>query len=69
MAAGAAGQVTERMIVFSALNTIYAVLALKVIAGLVHMDLRSDWIAGISQPLYTLAGRCCLQRCSVARSG
>jgi Kef-type K+ transport system membrane component KefB len=51
-----AGQVTERMIVFSALNTIYAVLALKVITGWVHMDLRSDWIAGISQPLYTLAG-------------
>lgn len=51
-----AGQITDRMIVFSALGTIYAVLALKLITGWLHLDLRGDWVVGISQPLYTLAG-------------
>jgi Kef-type K+ transport system membrane component KefB len=51
-----AGQVTERMIVFAALSTLYAVLALKLITGWIHVDLRGDWILGIAQPLYTLTG-------------
>lgn len=51
-----AGQVTERMIVLAALNTLYAVLALKLIIGWLHLDQRGDWVQGISQPLYTFAG-------------
>jgi Kef-type K+ transport system membrane component KefB len=51
-----AGQVTERMIVLSALNTLYAVLALKLLVGWLHLDQRGDWVQGISQPLYTFAG-------------
>lgn len=51
-----AGQVTERMIVLSALNTLYAVLVLKLFIGWLHMDERGDWVQGISQPLYTFAG-------------
>lgn len=51
-----AGQVTERMIVLAALNTLYAVLALKLLIGWLHMDQRGDWVQGISQPLYTFAG-------------
>ena len=51
-----AGQVTERMIVLSALNTLYAVLALKLVIGWLHMDRHGDWVQGISQPLYTFAG-------------
>ncbi|HUG21820.1 cation:proton antiporter [Piscinibacter sp.] len=51
-----AGQVTERMIVLSALNTIYAVLALKLIVGVLHVGDRGDWIQGVAQPLYTFVG-------------
>ncbi len=51
-----AGQVTERMIMFSALNTLYAVLALKLIIGWVHLDASGDWVQGLSLPLYTLGG-------------
>lgn len=51
-----AGQVTERMIVYSALNTLYAVLVLKLLIGWLHVDQRGDWIQGIAQPLYTFAG-------------
>ncbi|WP_077033713.1 cation:proton antiporter [Pelomonas sp. KK5] len=51
-----AGQVTERMLVLSALNTLYAVLLLKLVAGWLHLDSRGDWIQGVAQPLYTFAG-------------
>lgn len=51
-----AGQVTERMIVLSALNTLYAVLLLKLVIGWLHVDQRSDWVQGIIQPVYTFGG-------------
>jgi Kef-type K+ transport system membrane component KefB len=51
-----AGQVTERMIVLAALNTLYAVLGLRLLIGWLHVDRRGDWVQGISQPLYTFAG-------------
>jgi len=51
-----AGQVTERMIVLSALNTLYAVLALKLVIGWQHLDLHGDWVRAVVQPLYTLLG-------------
>jgi len=51
-----AGQVTERMIVLSALNTLYAVLLLKLVIGWLHVDQRSDWVQGIAQPVYTFGG-------------
>ncbi|MBC7727682.1 MAG: cation:proton antiporter [Microbacteriaceae bacterium] len=51
-----AGQVTERMIVLSALNTLYAVLLLKLVIGWLHVDQRSDWVQGIAQPIYTFGG-------------
>jgi Kef-type K+ transport system membrane component KefB len=51
-----AGQVTERMLVLSALNTLYAVLLLKLVIGWLHLDQRGDWIQGVAQPLYTFAG-------------
>ncbi len=50
------GQVTERMLVLSALNTLYAVLLLKLVIGWLHIDQRGDWIQGVAQPLYTFAG-------------
>ena len=53
---GAAGQVTERMIVLTALNTLYAVLANKLMIGWIHLDVAGHWIQGIAQPLYTFCG-------------
>ena len=53
---GAAGQVTERMIVLTALNTLYAVLANKLIIGWIHLDVAGNWGQGIAQPLYTFCG-------------
>lgn len=51
-----AGQVTERMIVLSALNTLYAVLALKLVIGWQHLDQHGDWVRALVQPLYTFIG-------------
>ena len=51
-----AGQVTERMIVLSALNTLYAVLLLKMVVGWLHLDQHSDWVQGLVEPLYTFFG-------------
>ncbi|MEO6278672.1 cation:proton antiporter, partial [Roseateles sp.] len=51
-----AGQVTERAIVLSALNTLYAVLLLKLVIGWLHVDQHSDWVAGVAQPGYTFCG-------------
>ena len=51
-----AGQVTERMIVLSALNTLYAVLALKLVIGWQHLEQHGDWLRAMVQPLYTLLG-------------
>jgi len=51
-----AGQVTERMIVLSALNTLYAVLALKLVIGWQNLEQHGDWVRAVVQPLYTLLG-------------
>jgi len=51
-----AGQVSERMIVLSALNTLYAVLLLKMVTGWLYVDQRSDWLQGLAQPAYTFVG-------------
>jgi Kef-type K+ transport system membrane component KefB len=53
---GAAGQVTERMLLLTALNTLYAVLANRLVIGWIHLDVAGDWVQGITQPLYTFAG-------------
>ena len=53
---GAAGQVTERMIVLTALNTLAAVLLHKLVIGWLHLDVAGNWVQGISQPLYTFGG-------------
>ncbi|MDE2080697.1 MAG: cation:proton antiporter [Burkholderiales bacterium] len=53
---GAAGQVTERMVVLTAVNTLVAVLAHKLVVGWLHVDVEGDWVRAISQPLWALAG-------------
>ncbi len=52
----ASGQVTERMIVLTGLNTFYAVLASKFIVGWLHAELGGSWFRSIAHPLYLLAG-------------
>ena len=63
-----AGQVTERMLVLTALNTLAAVLLHKAVSGGLHLDAAASgllpwdsgwvrhWTLGLAQPLWTLAG-------------
>jgi Kef-type K+ transport system membrane component KefB len=51
-----AGQVTERMIIMTALNTFIAVLLHKLVIGWLHLDTAGDWMAAITQPLYAFGG-------------
>lgn len=51
-----AGQVTERMITLTALNTLICVLAFKLVVGWLHIDRAGNWVQAISQPLYTFGG-------------
>ncbi len=51
-----AGQVTERMIVLTALNTLYAVLSHRLVLGWLHLDEAGEWVQGVVQPFYTFAG-------------
>jgi Kef-type K+ transport system membrane component KefB len=53
---GAAGQVTERLIVLTALNTLLGVLAHKLLTGWLHVDLAGDWVRAVSLPLWAFAG-------------
>lgn len=51
-----AGQVTERMVIMTALNTLIAVLLHKVVIAWLHLDTVGDWMLAITQPLYTFGG-------------
>lgn len=52
----AQGQVTERLLLFTALNTAYAVIGLAIIAGWVHLERSRDTLMMLAHPLYLLAG-------------
>jgi Kef-type K+ transport system membrane component KefB len=51
-----AGQVTDRLMLLTALNTLYGVLALKIVGGWVRLGHPQFGIEAIAQPLYTFAG-------------
>ncbi len=51
-----AGQVTERMVIMTALNTLFAVLLHKLIIAWLHLDTAGDWILAMTQPMYTFGG-------------
>lgn len=53
---GAAGQVTERLLVLTALNTMFGVLAHKLLSAWLHVDQAGDWVRAFSQPLWAFAG-------------
>ncbi|MDP2880885.1 MAG: cation:proton antiporter [Azonexus sp.] len=48
----AQGQVSTRLLVLTALNTIYSVMAVHLVMGVLHQRYSGDWVLAISHPLY-----------------
>jgi Kef-type K+ transport system membrane component KefB len=53
---GAQGQVTERLLLLTALNTIYAFLAVTMLFAVLHLEYRGSWVAMLLHPLYVVGG-------------
>jgi hypothetical protein len=52
----AAGQVHERLIVLTSLNTLVAVLGHRLVSAWLHLDVAGDWVQAVSQPLWVFGG-------------
>lgn len=52
----AQGQVSDRLLVLTALNTIYTVLAVQLLMGWLHQSYRGDAVAAVLHPVYLTAG-------------
>jgi NhaP-type Na+/H+ and K+/H+ antiporter len=52
----AEGQVTQRLLTLTALNSMYAVVVEKLVSGWLHQEVYGNAFATILQPLYLLAG-------------
>lgn len=52
----ARGQLTERLLLMTALNSLYAILLLKVGIGIVHLDQHATLLQAISHPAYIASG-------------
>lgn len=52
----ASGQVTERMLLLTGLNTFYAVLATNFVFGWLHAEYAGSWVRSFAHPLYLLIG-------------
>lgn len=50
----AQGQVSTRLLVLTALNTIYSVVTIHLAMGMLHQHYSGDWVLAISHPLYLL---------------
>lgn len=50
------GQVTQRLLTLTALNSMYAVIVEKLAAGVLHQEIYGNTLATILQPLYLLIG-------------
>lgn len=50
----AAGQVSERVAVLAALNTLYGVMAARVLVGWLHLDQGENPVRAVLEPLYVL---------------
>ena len=48
----AQGQVSTRLLVLTALNTIYSVVTVHLVMGVMHQRYSGDWVLAISHPLY-----------------
>lgn len=54
--ARAHGQVSDRLLLLAALNSIYAVIAIQLSMGWLHQSYRADALAAVLHPLYLLFG-------------
>jgi Kef-type K+ transport system membrane component KefB len=52
----ASGQVTERMLLFTAVNCALAFVTLTLLLPLVHLEYRADWRSALLHPAYVLCG-------------
>lgn len=52
----AAGQVTERMLLFTAVNCTFAYVALTLLLPLLHLEHAVDWTQALLHPVYILGG-------------
>jgi len=52
----AAGQVTERMLLFTAVNSVVAYVALTLLLPFLHLEHATSWHEAILHPVYILAG-------------
>ena len=52
----ASGQITERMLLFTATNCVFAYVALMLFMPLVHLQHESGWRSAILHPMYLLMG-------------
>ena len=53
---GARGQITDRLLMLTALNTIYALLATKIVIAYLLQEFRGDVLAAILHPVYLISG-------------
>jgi Kef-type K+ transport system membrane component KefB len=52
----ASGQITERMLLFTAVNCVFAYLALTLMLPFLHLEHATSWRAAILHPMYLLLG-------------
>jgi NhaP-type Na+/H+ or K+/H+ antiporter len=52
----ASGQITERMLLFTAVNCIFAYVVLTLLLPLLHLEHAADWRTALLHPLYLLGG-------------
>lgn len=52
----ASGQITERMLLFTAVNCVFAYVALTLLLPFLHLEHQASWRSAILHPLYLLAG-------------
>jgi len=52
----AAGQVTERMLLFTAVNCVFAYVTLTLLLPFLHLEHEMDWPEALLHPLYILGG-------------
>ena len=52
----ASGQITERMLLFTAVNCAVAFVALMLLLPLVHLEHRADWRSAMLHPMYLMFG-------------
>lgn len=52
----AQGQVTERMLLLTALNCVYAFLAVSMLLAWLHREYSGEWVSVVAHPLYLIFG-------------